>query len=56
MDLAKEDMERLELRRETKSIGSNGKCFRAVATLIREKLKEKDLYHCWVTTSCRDLF
>ena len=31
----------LELRRETKSIGSNGKYFHAVATSNREKPKEK---------------
>ena len=32
----------LELRRETKSIGSNGKYFRAVATPNREKPKEEE--------------
>ena len=32
----------LELRRETKSIGTNGKYFRAVATPNREKLKEEE--------------
>ena len=32
----------LELRRETKSIGSNGKYFRAVATPNREKSKEEE--------------
>ena len=41
MDLAREDMERVELRREAKSIGSNGKYFRAVATPNREKPKEE---------------
>ena len=33
---------RLALRRETKSIGSNGKYFRAVATPNREKPKEEE--------------
>ena len=32
----------LVLRRETKSIGSNGKYFRAVATPHREKPKEEE--------------
>ena len=33
----------LELRRETKLIGINGKYFRAVATPNREKPKEENL-------------
>ena len=32
---------RLEIRRKTKSIGSNGKYFRAVVTPNREKPKEE---------------
>ena len=39
----------LELRRETKSIGSNGKYFRAVATPNKEKPKEGDNY---LTENC----
>ena len=35
-------MERLELRKKTKSIGTNRKCFLAVATSNREKPKEKE--------------
>ena len=42
MDLAREDWKGLELRRETKLIGSNGEDFRAVATPNREKLKEEE--------------
>ena len=42
MDLAREDIKRLELGRETKSIGSNGEYFRAVATANREKPKEEE--------------
>ena len=40
MDLAREDLERLELRRETKSIGTNGKYFRAMATPNRGSRKK----------------
>ena len=40
MDLAREDMERVGVK-ETKSIGRNGKYFRAVATPNREKPKEE---------------
>ena len=42
MDLAREDMEGLELGKDTKSIGSNGEYFCAVATRIpRSRKKEK---------------
>ena len=43
----------LELRRETKSIGSNGKYFRTVATPNREKTKkeeEENTFICGNTT------
>ena len=42
IDLAREDMERLELRKETKSTGRSGKYFRAVATPNREKPKKEE--------------
>ena len=42
MDLTREDLKRLKLRRETKSIESNGKYFRAVATQNKEKPKEEE--------------
>ena len=42
MDLAGEDLKRLELRCETKLVGLNGEYFRAVATPNRAKPKEED--------------
>ena len=36
----------LELRRERKSIGTNGKRFRAVATSNKEKPKEEEVKEC----------
>ena len=42
MDLARENMERVGAKEETKSIGTNEKYFRAVATPNREKPKEED--------------
>ena len=42
MDLAREDMERVEAREEMKWIRSNGKYFCAVVTLNREKPNEEE--------------
>ena len=42
MDLAREDMERAGAKEGDESIGSNAKYFRAVATLNREKPREKE--------------
>ena len=42
MNLAREDMERVGARKETKSTGRSGKYFRAVATPNRKKPKEEE--------------
>ena len=42
MDLVREDLKRLELRCETKLVGSNGEYFRAVATPNMAKPKEEE--------------
>ena len=42
MDLAREDLERVRAKGETKLIGSNGKYFCTVATSNREKPKEEE--------------
>ena len=42
MDLAEKTWKGLELRRETKLVGSNGKYFHAVVTPYWEKSKEED--------------
>ena len=47
MDLARENMERLELRKETKSTGRSEKYFRAVVTPNREKPKEEEEEEEW---------
>ena len=47
MDLAREDLKTLELRRETKSIGSNGEYSCAVATPNRKRLKEESEVLCF---------
>ena len=46
MDLAIEDMEELELKKETKSIGTNGKYFRALATPKWERPKKEEEAVC----------
>ena len=45
MDLARKDMGRVGLRKETKSTGKNGKYFCAVVTPNKEKPKEEDVYN-----------
>ena len=44
MNLAREPWKVFVLRKETRSIGSNGKYFRAVATRNRKKPKEEEEY------------